>query len=157
MLERAGLARVKHIAPIPSFSAPKTAVDPQTLQAVIACRYDVLAHYAKSLERAYAGEIKKLRDVAPQDARVLHSLKPWLNQNEKMVPESARQKLAEVLPKAGVLMTMVTMRRELAAVWGRSAATREQLVRQLQDWCQRAEASGIRPLAEFSIRLRQYA
>ena len=45
----------------------------------------------------------------------------------------------------------------LAAVWGRSAATRDQLVKQLQDWCQRAEASGIRPLAEFSERLRRYA
>jgi stearoyl-CoA desaturase (delta-9 desaturase) len=52
---------------------------------------------------------------------------------------------------------MVTMRRDLAAIWGRSAATRDQLVRQLQDWCQRAEASGIRPLAEFSERLRSYA
>jgi stearoyl-CoA desaturase (delta-9 desaturase) len=36
-------------------------------------------------------------------------------------------------------------------------ATHEQLVRRLQDWCQRAEASGIAPLAEFSQRLRSYA
>jgi len=36
-------------------------------------------------------------------------------------------------------------------------ATGEQLVRQLQDWCQRAEASGIAPLADFSRRLRSYA
>jgi stearoyl-CoA desaturase (delta-9 desaturase) len=49
------------------------------------------------------------------------------------------------------------MRRELAAVWGRSTATREQLVKQLQDWCQRAEASGIRSLAEISQQLRRYA
>jgi len=48
------------------------------------------------------------------------------------------------------------MRSELAAIWGRSAATREQLVKQLQDWCLRAEASGIRPLVEFSQRLRRY-
>ena len=157
ILEGLGLAKVKHIAPAPVFAAPKAHVDPQTLQAVIACRYDVLATYAKSLERVYADEMRKLRAVAPQDAQRLHSLKRWLNQNEKMVPESERQKLAAVLPKSRVLLTMVTMRRELAAVWGRSAATREQLVKQLQDWCQRAEASGIRPLAEFSRRLRQYA
>jgi stearoyl-CoA desaturase (delta-9 desaturase) len=101
--------------------------------------------------------MRKLRTVAPQDARLLRSLKRWLNENEKMVPDSGRRQLAEVLPKSGVLLTMVTMRRELAAVWGRSAATREQLVKQLQDWCQRAESSGIRPLVEFSRRLRQYA
>jgi stearoyl-CoA desaturase (delta-9 desaturase) len=52
---------------------------------------------------------------------------------------------------------MYSMRHELAAVWGRSRASREQLVRQLQDWCARAEASGIRPLVEFSQRLRSYA
>ena len=46
---------------------------------------------------------------------------------------------------------------ELVALWGRSMATHEQLVRRLQDWCQRAEASGIAPLAEFSWRLRSYA
>jgi len=32
-----------------------------------------------------------------------------------------------------------------------------QLVAQLQDWCERAEASGIRSLQEFSQRLRSYA
>jgi hypothetical protein len=94
---------------------------------------------------------------APREVRMLHSVKRWLNQNEKMIPERERRKLDEVLPKSRVLLTMMTMRRELAAIWGRSAATREQLVRQLQDWCHRAEASGIAPLAEFSRRLRQYA
>jgi len=49
------------------------------------------------------------------------------------------------------------MRHELAAVWERSMATREQLVAQLQDWCRRAETSEIRPLAEFSRQLRCYA
>ena len=157
ILEALGLARLKHVAPTPHFTEPKAAVDPQMLQAVIACRYDVLARYAQSLKRAYDDELNKLREVAPQDARILRTLKRWLNQDEKMVPEPERRKLAEVLPKSRVLMTMVTMRRDLAAIWGRSAATRDQLVRQLQDWCQRAETSGIRPLAEFSERLRRYA
>jgi stearoyl-CoA desaturase (delta-9 desaturase) len=157
MLEVVRLAKVKHVAPTPKLSEPKAVVDPQTLQAVIACRYDVLAKYANSLKRAYADEIGKLREVAPQDARILRSLGRWLNQDEKMVPESERRKLAEVLPKSRVLLTMVTMRRDLVAIWGRSAATRDQLVKQLQDWCQRAEASGIRPLVEFSERLRRYA
>lgn len=157
MLETLGLAKVKHVAPVPSFAAPKATVDPQTLNAVIACRYDVLAKYARSVEAAFSDEIRKLRDAAPHDARLLLGLKRWLNQNEKMIPEPERKKLAEILPMSRVLLTMVTMRRELAALWGRSAATRDQLVKQLQDWCQRAEASGIGPLAEFSRRLRQYA
>jgi stearoyl-CoA desaturase (delta-9 desaturase) len=55
------------------------------------------------------------------------------------------------------LQTMKAMRRELVALWARSMATHGELVTRLQDWCQRAEASGIVPLAEFSRRLRCYA
>ena len=91
------------------------------------------------------------------DARALETVKPWLNLDEKMLREPHRARLAETLPKSRPLQTMLSMRRDLAALWGRSALPREQLVRQLQDWCQRAEASGIRPLAEFSRRLRSYA
>jgi stearoyl-CoA desaturase (delta-9 desaturase) len=49
------------------------------------------------------------------------------------------------------------MRDELAALWERSTASKEQLLRHLQDWCHRAESSGIAPLVDFSHRLRSYA
>ncbi|HYL87531.1 MAG TPA: fatty acid desaturase [Burkholderiales bacterium] len=55
------------------------------------------------------------------------------------------------------LRTMRAMRAELAALWERSMASRDQLLRRLEDWCRRAEASGIAPLVEFSRRLRSYA
>ena len=49
------------------------------------------------------------------------------------------------------------MRQELAVLWQRSSTSKEQLVHQLEDWCTRAEASGIIALQEFSRRLRCYA
>jgi stearoyl-CoA desaturase (delta-9 desaturase) len=58
---------------------------------------------------------------------------------------------------AHVLQTMHSMGRELMTLWERSTASKEQLVSRLQDWCRRAETSGIRPLVEFSQRLRCYA
>ena len=67
-----------------------------------------------------------------------------------------RDLLARELSQSPVLQKVYAMRDELTALWGRSMATREQLVQQLQDWCQRAEASGIAPLAAFSQRLRSY-
>ncbi len=157
VLEALGLAKVKHVAPTPHFAAPKTAVDPDNLQAIIRCRYDVLAQYAQSLKRTYAEELRKLRRRSPQEARALKSVEPWLDRDDKMLHDAERARLAEVLPKSQPLQTMYAMRRELAAVWGRSTASREQLVRQLQDWCRRAEASGIQALADFSQRLRSYA
>ena len=66
-------------------------------------------------------------------------------------------KLAEALKHSRALETALAMRRELTAIWERSTASKEQLLRQLQDWCHRAEASGIAPLVDFSHRLRSYA
>ena len=157
MLEILGLARVKRVAPTPHFVAPKAVVDMETLQAIITCRYDVLAKYAKLLKRTCAEEIAKLRQFSPDDARALQRLKRWLFHDEQLLREPVRSKLAEVLPKTDELQTLYSMRRELAALWGRSNASREQLVKQLQNWCQRAEESGIRCLMDFSQRLRSYA
>jgi stearoyl-CoA desaturase (delta-9 desaturase) len=52
--------------------------------------------------------------------------------------------------------TMHRMRAELIALWTRSMASGEHLVRQLADWCRRAESSGVEPLIAFSRRLRCY-
>jgi stearoyl-CoA desaturase (delta-9 desaturase) len=152
-----GLARVKHVAPTAQFAPPKPAVDAESLHAIIACRYDVLAQYARSLQRIYAEELGKLRRQSPQQARALRSVGPWLDRDDKMLHEQERARLAAVLPMSKTLQTMVSMRRELTAIWGRSTASGEQLVKQLQDWCRRAETSGIGPLVEFSQRLRCYA
>jgi stearoyl-CoA desaturase (delta-9 desaturase) len=136
--------------------APRLIPNLQTLQAVITHRYDVLAQYAKSLKLVHAEEVRKLREVSPEDARTLQSLEPWLQRDEKTLPETERMKLVEMLAKSHALQTVYSMRRNLMALWERSTASNEQLVRRLQDWCQRAETSGIAPLVGFSQRLRCY-
>lgn len=105
----------------------------------------------------YREELTKLRRFAPHDALALQTVKPWLNRDQSLLRENGRARLAELLQKSHVLQTMVAMRHELAAMWQRSMTTHEQLVAQLQDWCRRAETSQIKPLAEFSRRLRCYA
>ena len=77
------LAKVNHVAPTPRFTAPKPAVDLDMLQAIIDCRYHVLAQYTKSLKRTYAEELGKLRRFSPQDARALLTLRTWLNRDEQ--------------------------------------------------------------------------
>lgn len=68
-----------------------------------------------------------------------------------------KQQLVELFEHSKALETMHHMRVELGAIWERSHFTRDQLLHQLQDWCARAEASGIKSLQEFSLRLRSYA
>jgi len=138
------------------FAEPKAAVDLDTLHAVIANRYDVLSRYAKSFRRTYAEELERLRHWSPRDAEVLRSLKRALLRGQAAAG-SERARLAEALKNSRALTTALTMRHELAALWERSSASKEQLLRQLQDWCRRAETSGIAPLVDFSWRLRSYA
>jgi stearoyl-CoA desaturase (delta-9 desaturase) len=53
--------------------------------------------------------------------------------------------------------TIRAMRQELAALWSRSNASKEQLVEQLEAWCVRAERSGINAVRDFARTLRCYA
>ena len=65
--------------------------------------------------------------------------------------------LSEVLSRSEALQKTYAMRQELSTLWARSTASKEQLVQQLQDWCVRAEQSGVAQLRDFSLRLRSYA
>ncbi|HSN39207.1 MAG TPA: fatty acid desaturase [Burkholderiales bacterium] len=155
ILETFGLAQVKKIAPKLKLDTAKTHCDLATLQAVITHRYEVIAKYANSLRRTCAGEIHDLKSRAVSvDLAVL---KRWLHIDADALTAKERAQRDEVLNNSTVLATIYTMREELAAVWQRSSASKEQLLHQLQDWCRRAEASGIAPLQEFSRRLRCYA
>jgi stearoyl-CoA desaturase (delta-9 desaturase) len=155
ILSALGLATVKKVAPRPRFAEPR-AVDFDTLHAVIGQRYDVLSRYAKSLRQTYAHELKRLQRWSPRDAEVLGSLRRALLRGQALAGAEAH-KVTEALKKSRALEIALAMRHELAALWDRSNASKEQLLRQLQDWCQRAEASGVAPLVAFSERLRSYA
>jgi stearoyl-CoA desaturase (Delta-9 desaturase) len=156
ILEVLGLATVKKVAPKPRFAAAKAAADLDTLHAVIANRYDVFSRYAKSVKRTYADELERLKHWSPRDAEVLRSLKRALLRGQQ-VAGAEGAKLTEALKNSRALETVIAMRDELAKLWERSSASKEQLLRQLQDWCHRAETSGVAALVDFSHRLRSYA
>lgn len=157
ILEILGLATVKKVAPEPKFDSQKGAADLETLQSVIANRYDVMAKYAKSLKRTWQEEVSQLKKQQPLESRMLRSVRKSLHSEPGRLPAPQQQQLAEFFAHSKTLQTMHEMRIELAALWSRSHATSEQLLQQLQDWCTRAEASGIKALQDFSLRLRSYA
>jgi len=155
LLQMVGLAEVKKVAPRVKLGAAKPHCDLATLQAVITHRYEVLAKYAKTLRTTCADEVKSLRASAiTVDFR---ALKRWLHNDTAALPQPERERREQVLKANTRLATVYTMRDELAALWERSSVSKEQLVHQLEDWCRRAEASGIEALQTFSRRLRCYA
>ncbi|MCC7006370.1 MAG: fatty acid desaturase [Ottowia sp.] len=152
-LEMVGLAKVKKLAPALKKTAAVRPADFDTLHAVITNRYEVMARYAKTLHDAYLKELDSLREFTHH----FYGAKDWLLKDEAKLQEAERAKLATLMAHSKSLRVYVEMRRELAALWERSNISREQLLQQLQDWCARAEQSGIKALEEFSLRLRRYA
>ena len=156
-LEMLGLAKVKKLAPEPKFSHGKLEADFDTLQSVIANRYDVMAKYAKSIKSAWKEELEHLKDKAELEKRFLKSSRKLMQREPGKLADAHHEQLSELFQHSKSLETMHHMRVELGAIWERSHFTREQLLHKLQDWCVRAEASGIKSLQEFSLRLRSYA
>jgi stearoyl-CoA desaturase (delta-9 desaturase) len=156
-LETLGLAKVKKLAPEPKFSHGKLEADFDTLQSVIANRYDVMAKYAKSVKAAWKEELEHLKDKAQLESRFLKSSRKLLQREPAKLEAPQQQQLSELFQHSKALETMHQMRVELGVIWERSHFTREQLLHKLQDWCTRAEASGIKSLQDFSLRLRSYA
>ena len=156
-LEILGLAKVKKLAPEPKFSHGKLEADFDTLQSVLANRYDVMAKYAKSIKSAWKEELEHLKDKAELEKRFLKSSRKLMQREPGKLAEAHHEQLSELFQHSKALETMHHMRVELGAIWERSHFTREQLLQKLQDWCTRAEASGIQSLQDFSLRLRSYA
>jgi stearoyl-CoA desaturase (delta-9 desaturase) len=157
VLEMMGLAKVKKLAPEPKFAKDKLEADFETLQSVIANRYDVMAKYAKSMKHAWKEELEHLKDKAQLESRFLKSSRKLMQREPAKLEAPQQQQLVELFQHSKALETMHNMRVELGVIWERSHFTRDQLLHKLQDWCNRAEASGIKSLQDFSLRLRSYA
>ncbi|MFT3804795.1 MAG: fatty acid desaturase [Burkholderiaceae bacterium] len=157
MMSWLGLAKVRKVAPKPKLVAARSKIDLEALQAVIHHRYDVMATYAAKLRRACNEEARRLRSIKAPESQLIASARSWLARDDSKWSQQHRAKLPEVMAASDRLRTLVEMRSELSQLWERSHQSGEQLVHQLQQWCARAEASGVRALQEMALRLRSYA
>jgi stearoyl-CoA desaturase (delta-9 desaturase) len=162
ILETLGLAKVLRVAPVPRVvesAGTHAPIDLHTLQTLINNRYDLLARFARELQREFLEEVAKLRAsaaVSAADQRRFAGLKRWLRKDVESIPAPHKDTLQDLLSHSRMLHTVVEMRSELAAIWQHSSASREQMLVRLQDWIARAEASGIRSLQQVAARIRRY-
>ncbi|MCA3143954.1 MAG: fatty acid desaturase [Betaproteobacteria bacterium] len=154
MLEIVGLAKVKKLAPKVQLDLSKAKVDLGTLQAIVTNRYEVVTRFTRAMRATWSGEMDRINTSPGLDKA---TVRRWLNLEARALGDQDRTRLNEALSKSKVMATVYSMRQDLSGLWQRSAASKEQLVKQLEDWCRRADASGIRPLQEFSRQLRAYA
>jgi stearoyl-CoA desaturase (delta-9 desaturase) len=150
ILKSLGLATVKKVPPKLAFGDVKPVADEKTLEALIANRYEVMAGYARQMR----GVFKHEASTAQVDASVLKAARRWLHRDAEKIPAAALPQISQVRAALPVIDKMVVMREELRALWSSTTGTREQMAKDLQAWCRRAEESGIAALRDFSIQLR---
>ena len=153
LMKKIGWATVKKVPPKLQLGDVKPVADENTLEALIANRYEVMAGYARGVRQACRDEIAALQ-ARQADVSVLKAAKRWLHRDAEKVPAGALSQLAQARAASPTLDKMVTMREELRQLWLNTSHSREQLTADLQAWCRRAEESGVAALREFSIRLR---
>ena len=156
IMQKLGWAKVKKTPPRLRSGEIKPVADELTLEAIIANRYEVMARYARGVRAAVQQELDglKARKAQQADVSLLKSAQRWLHRDAEKVPANAVGQLAQARAAHPVIDQMLTMREELRQLWLNTSLSREQLTSQLQAWCQRAEASGIAVLKDFSVKLR---
>ncbi|UOF93520.1 MAG: fatty acid desaturase [Bordetella sp.] len=163
ILKFLGLAKVKKVAPkLKLISKDTNGIDLLTLQGVITHRYEVMANYTNLIKSAAKEELKKLKIF-----RKKHNIDcNWtfinrafkdLHQNEEIMKPERREAVNKIISGNKPLKILIEMRNELGLIWESSGATSDQLLQDLQQWCQRAQKSGIDRLEKFATNLCRYA
>jgi stearoyl-CoA desaturase (delta-9 desaturase) len=156
-LEMVGLAKVRKTPPQLRTGAIRPVADSETLEALIAHRYEVMAGYARNVRRACAVELVRLREQGAADtekAAQMRLARRWLHRDAEKIPAELQAQVADAAAQSASLTKMVAMREELRLMWTRTNVSAEQLVADLQAWCKKAEESGIAALQDFSKSLR---
>ena len=155
-LEKVGLAKVLRVAPSldvrPNINVPDT----DTVKALLAHRFQAMTDYQRKVlkpalreEARLAGE--KMRALLPRKLR-----KGLADDGRWLSPES-RAQLEQWVEQRPRIQTLIEYRARLRAVLETRGHDASERLRQLQAWCQEAEASGIRALQEYSARLKGYS
>jgi stearoyl-CoA desaturase (delta-9 desaturase) len=154
------LATVRRVAPRMRMVAARKSCDLRTISAVINHRYEVRARFARSMLRTSLEEIRQLRrnETIPELKKIWarSAIKHWLQKGINSLAEKESHALEQALQFSQKLQFIDTMRQELAAFGVISTRSKENMVKQLDDWCRRAEESGILALQKFSRQLQSY-
>ncbi|MEQ8495659.1 MAG: transposase, partial [Gammaproteobacteria bacterium] len=99
---------------------------------------------------------EELRNAGGEVRGKLKPLGRLLLRAEERLDEHERGALEEALTLSSSLEVVYRFRQQLQAIYEQRSMSRENLLALLQDWCQRAEKTGIQALQDFSRTLRGY-
>lgn len=150
-----GLAKIKKVAPRPTWDDRKQALDLDAVRAIVSSRLHIMANYAKQVT------LPVLRtEMIHADSRYREVLKrvrkTVIRERSRMTPPQL-ENLNSVLVESRQLKIVYEYQQRLKELWARNYKNHESMLHALIEWCQEAEKTGIRVLEEFAQSLRGYA
>lgn len=149
-----GLAEVKKLAPKPLKQRTKWEIDSDTLSAVLANRFQVMAQYRKQVVSPVIEQEKA--QLSPSAKSMLNRAKALICRNEALIDDYSKTYLDSVLNKNQTLNLIYQYRVKLQIIWDKTSNNNKDMRKALADWCKEAEQTGIRALEEFANTLRTY-
>ena len=158
LLSAVGLAQVKKVAPRPKqqhLQQEKELLDLDSVRALLTSKLHVMADYAKHVtlpvlkseigqaDEAYRAALKRVQ-------------KAIIRERSRMTPPQIEH-LNQILHDNLQLKTVYDYQQRLTEVWTRKYKDNKEMLRAVADWCQEAEATGIRVLEDFARSLRSYS
>lgn len=154
LLSWLGLAKVKKLPPKLVQESAKSAIDVDTLKAVIMNRFQILSHYTKDVMLPVLQEERRRAGNAGR--ALLTKAKNLLIRTESLLDEKNKQYLSDILKRNQSLKAVYEYRQRLQAIWDKTTASQKELIEALQEWCRQAESSGIEALRSFANNLKTY-
>ena len=131
LFEFFGLAEVRNVPKNPTYDPAKNMIDEDTVEAILAAKYELfqkLHKLVRKLSRSYNRE-KNLLSLSSETAK------------------------RDVL--SSQLRLIISLRDDFEKIWhNQRTSSVEQIVVALQNWCKKAEMSGVKVLQEYSRSLR---
>ena len=148
------LAKVRKLALAPRSDPAKVGIDLDTLSAVIAGRFHVMADYAKQVVHRVHKEEVKNAEVTTR--KLLKPTRKLLIREQSMMDAAQKSQLAAGLQHSAALSVVYEYRQRLQRIFAERTASQERLLQLLQEWCRQAEATGIAALEDFAASMRFY-
>jgi stearoyl-CoA desaturase (delta-9 desaturase) len=158
LLETFGLAAVQRVAPRTAFEPGKSAIDVDTLRAVVGNRFHVLKLYGR---RVIAPVLHADADEAepgfpPEQMASIRRLMIREDVASLRHDPRTRQWLEAALERSTKLRTVYQFMQQLKSLSNQAVRSDGDRLKRLQTWCAEAEASGIRALGDFARQLQAY-
>ena len=153
------LAKIKKVAPKIQTSSVNDLCDLDTVRTILNHRIQVMANFAQQVMRQVCNEeSSKLKISKPHEFKSLKKAHVLMRKEFSSLDEVARNKLESILSDNPNLQVVYQMKLKLQEICsGKHNGNHQISLSALQDWCKRAEESGIAALEEFSISLKRYS